>query len=49
MILISFVGGDGLTAAAILSVTLFLAFRWRRAAVWMLVNISGTLNFGSDD
>jgi undecaprenyl-diphosphatase len=43
MIWISFIGGDGLTAAAILSVTLFLAFRWRRAAVWMLVNISGTL------
>jgi undecaprenyl-diphosphatase len=43
MIWISFVGGDGLVAAAILSVTLFLAFRWRRAAVWMLVNISGTL------
>lgn len=43
MIWISFVGGDGLIAMAILSVTLFLAFRWRRAAVWMLVNISGTL------
>jgi undecaprenyl-diphosphatase len=43
MIWISFVGGDGLTAAAILSITLFLAFRWRRAAMWMLVNISGTL------
>ena len=43
MIWISFIGGDGLVAAAVLSVTLFLVFRWRRAAVWMLVNISGTL------
>jgi undecaprenyl-diphosphatase len=43
MIWISFIGGDGLTAVAILSVTLFLAFRWRRAAVWMMVNIAGTL------
>jgi undecaprenyl-diphosphatase len=43
MIWISFVGGDGLTAAAILSVILFLVFRWRRAAVWMLVNLCGTL------
>ncbi|HSS99208.1 MAG TPA: phosphatase PAP2 family protein [Terriglobales bacterium] len=43
MIWISFVGGDGLMAAAIFSITLFLAFRWRRAAVWMLVNISGAL------
>src|SRR5690242_3929875 len=41
MIWISFIGGDGLIAAAILSITLFLVFRWRRAAVWMLVNISG--------
>ena len=43
MIWISFVGGDGLIAAAILSVTLFLAFRRRRAAMWMMVNISGAL------
>jgi undecaprenyl-diphosphatase len=43
MIWISFVGGDGLTAAAILSVILFFAFRWKRAAVWMLVNLAGTL------
>jgi len=43
MIWISFIGGDGLVAGAILSVTLFLVFRWRRAAVWMLVNICGTL------
>lgn len=43
MIWISFIGGDGLTAAAILSVTLLLVFRWRRAALWMLINISGTL------
>ena len=47
MIWISFIGGDGLVAAAILSVTLFLVFRWRRAAVWMLVNISGHPHPGS--
>ena len=43
MIWISFIGGDGLVLAAILCMILFLSFRWWRAALWMLVNISGTL------
>lgn len=43
MIFISFLGGDGLTAAAILSVIAFLALRWKRAALWMVVTILGAL------
>src|SRR5882724_7653049 len=43
MIWISFIGGDGLIIAAILSVTLFLVFHWWRAALWTVINISGTL------
>jgi hypothetical protein len=43
MIAISFLGGDGLTAAAILSVIAFLALQWRRAALWMVVTILGAL------
>jgi undecaprenyl-diphosphatase len=43
MIWISFLGGDGLVLAALLSFVLFLQFRWRRAALWLLINISGTL------
>lgn len=43
MIFISFLGGDGLTAAAILSVIAFLALHWRRAALWMVVTILGAL------
>ena len=43
MIFISFLGGDGLTAAAILSVIAFLVFRWRRAVVWMAVTILGAV------
>jgi len=43
MIAISFLGGDGLTAAAILSVIAFLAFHWRRAALWMVVTILGAV------
>ena len=43
MIFISFLGGDGLTAAAILSVIAFLAFHWRRAALWMVVTILGAV------
>ena len=48
MIFISFLGGDGLTAAAILSVIAFFVFRWRRAALWMVVTILGAvvLNVG---
>jgi undecaprenyl-diphosphatase len=43
MIAFSFLGGDGLTVAAILSVITFLRFRWRRAALWMVVTILGAL------
>ncbi len=43
MIFISFLGGDGLTAAAILSVIAFLVFRWKREALWMVVTILGAL------
>ncbi len=43
MIFISFLGGDGLTAAAILSVIAFLALHWRRAALWMVVTILGAV------
>ncbi len=43
MIFISFLGGDGLTAAAILSVIAFLALHWRRAALWMVITILGAV------
>ena len=43
MIAFSFLGGDGLTAAAILSVIAFLRFRWLRAALWMVVTILGAV------
>jgi undecaprenyl-diphosphatase len=43
MIAISFVGGDGLTIAAIASLIVFLRFRWRRATLWLVVNILGAL------
>lgn len=43
MIFISFLGGDGLTAAAILSVIAFLVFHLRREALWMVVTILGAV------
>ena len=43
MIAISFVGGDGLTIAAILAVMVFLYFHWRRATLWLVVTILGAL------
>lgn len=43
MIAISFLGGDGLTIAAILSVGVFLYFHWRRATLWLVVTILGAL------
>lgn len=43
MIAISFLGGDGLTIAAILSAGMFLYFRWRRATLWLVVTILGAL------
>ena len=46
MIFISFLGGDGLTAAAILSVIAFLALRLQAgcALLWMVVTILGALS-----
>jgi membrane-associated phospholipid phosphatase/ribulose bisphosphate carboxylase small subunit len=43
MVAISFLGGDGLIVAAILAFVLFLWFRRRRAAVWLLVTLAGAL------
>jgi undecaprenyl-diphosphatase len=43
MIAISFLGGDGLTIAAFLSVGVFLYFHWRRATLWLVVTILGAL------
>lgn len=43
MIAISFLGGDGLTVAVILSVIAFLCFRWRRATLWLVVTILGAV------
>jgi len=43
MIAISFVGGDGLTIAAVVSLLLFLHFRWKRATLWLVVNKLGAL------
>lgn len=43
MIALSFIGGDGLAIAAILSVGLFLWFRWFRAALWLVTTIAGAI------
>ena len=43
MIAISFLGGDGLTIAAILAFVVFLYFHWRRATLWLVVTILGAL------
>ena len=43
MIWISFIGGDGLVIAAILAFVCFLWLGWRRATLWLVINISGTL------
>jgi undecaprenyl-diphosphatase len=43
MVFISFLGGDGLTAAVIISVVAFRWLRWRRAMLWMVVTILGAL------
>jgi undecaprenyl-diphosphatase len=43
MIAFSFVGGDGLVLAAVASLIVFLRFRWRRAALWMVVTILGAV------
>jgi undecaprenyl-diphosphatase len=43
MIAISFLGGNGLTLAAIVALVVFLRFRWRRATLWLVVTILGAL------
>lgn len=43
MVAVSFLGGDGLVAAAILALVLFLWFRWRRATAWLSVTLAGAL------
>jgi undecaprenyl-diphosphatase len=43
MIATSFLGGDGLTIAAILAFVVFLYFHWRRATLWLVVTILGAL------
>jgi undecaprenyl-diphosphatase len=41
MIVISFLGGNGLVIAAILAVALFLWSGWRRAALWLVTTLLG--------
>ena len=43
MIWISFVGGNGLVIAAIAALVVFAVFRWRRAALWLVISLAGTL------
>ncbi len=43
MIAISFVGGDGLTIAAIFALGLFVYFRWRRATLSLVITVLGAL------
>ena len=43
MITISFIGGDGLAAAVVISLIAFRWLRWRRALLWMFVTILGAL------
>jgi undecaprenyl-diphosphatase len=43
MIVTSFLGGDGLIIAAVIGFVAFLYFRWRRAALWLGVTITGAL------
>ena len=43
MMVISFIGGDGLAIAALLAEGLFIWFRWRRAALWLITTIAGAI------
>jgi len=40
---ISFMGSGGLIASALLAFALFRHFRWRRAAIWLVVTLAGAL------
>jgi undecaprenyl-diphosphatase len=41
MIWTSFLGGDGLALAALLAFGLFIFYRWRRAALWLVITLAG--------
>lgn len=43
MTAVSFLGGDGLIGAAVVATLLFLRSRRRRAALWLIVTLAGTL------
>jgi membrane-associated phospholipid phosphatase len=43
MVAVSFLGGDGLVAAAFLALIVFLWFHWRRATAWLGVTLAGAL------
>jgi len=43
MIRISFLGANGLILAAAIALIAFIVFRWRRAALWLVINLAGTL------
>jgi undecaprenyl-diphosphatase len=43
MVALSFIGGDGLVIAAVFTEGLFLWFRWRRAALWLMTTIAGAI------
>ena len=43
MFAISFMGAGGMAASALVAFALFRHFRWRRAALWMVVTLAGAL------
>ena len=43
MIWISIIGGDGLFFIALFCFVMFLAFRWKRAALWLAIDLAGAL------
>ena len=43
MFAVSFLGGDGLTIAAIVAEVIFLWRRWRRAALWLVTAVIGSV------
>jgi undecaprenyl-diphosphatase len=43
MFAITWLGGDGLSFAAILVLIIFIWLHWRRATLWMLVTLAGAL------
>jgi undecaprenyl-diphosphatase len=43
MFAISFLGSGGLAASALVAFALFRHFQWRRAAIWLVVTLTGAL------